>query len=936
MHIREGEKSNVMVSDTRLFKVSVSKDGQTEQTEKEIYFSSLFRNNIKQSLMVGGNKVNVSLVKYLPVFRQDVVEDPQGKRILELKISSGKSGETYFISKGDTLMFDNFEVSYDNQTKGTKPTFLIKDKNGKLTMDFSSAIHTLKMDDKSIGELKAGTNPFVQRTLYQFDGNAIVLKTVHPKAKVVTKMTGLKNQSGKPELAVFNVNVEEKNELVSIITKKGEVGKPYHLTLNGVDIKLQVGPKTIQLPFEVKLLDFELERYPGSMTPSSYSSKVVLTDKENEIETPYHIYMNHVLDYRGYRFFQSSFDPDEKGTILSVNHDPGTLPTYIGYLLLTIGMFWNLFIPNGRFIQLIKKTQKLRQNTTILTMSLLLSFFSSNIQAKEVSITPEQVKQTSVYDVNHANAFGKLVVQDPKGRMKPMDTLSHEVVAKITGKSSVFGQTPNQTILGMTINPNLYQTLPLIKIGHPKIAVSIGLDKNTKYARFTDFFDEATKQYKLTDAINEAVRKRTLDKSQYDKKLIEIDERLNICYMVYSGNLLQIFPKPNDKNNKWLSPVEAMKTFNSDEGKMIRTLITNYFGNVELATQSGDWKRADNGLAIISMFQHKFGAKVIPSDIHINLEIQYNALGVFGKLIPVYLILGIGLLFFSFIHILKPSFSLKWIMLGTLFLLSIAFVTHIVGLGMRWYIAGHAPWSNAYESIVFIALTTILAGLLLARKSPIALAGATTLAGITMGVAHMNFINPEITNLVPVLKSYWLMIHVATIIAGDGFLGLGFILSLLVLILFVFKTKSNQQSIENSISELTNLSEMGLIIGLVLMTVGNFLGGVWANESWGRYWGWDPKETWAAVTILVYAAVLHLRFIPALNTTYIFNVASVWAYSTVLMTYFGVNYYLSGLHSYAAGDPVPIPMWVYYMVGGLVVLTLLAGKNRKLNHSSIL
>jgi len=273
---------------------------------------------------------------------------------------------------------------------------------------------------------------------------------------------------------------------------------------------------------------------------------------------------------------------------------------------------------------------------------------------------------------------------------------------------------------------------------------------------------------------------------------------------------------------------------------------------------------------------------------------------------------------------------MKWIMRVSWAILFIGFAIHVLGMGIRWYIAGHAPWSNAYESIVFIAASTVLAGIILARQSPFALAGTAILAGVTMGVAHMNFINPEITNLVPVLKSYWLMIHVATIISGDGFLGLGSILSLMVLILFIIRGKNGNENIDRSIKELTNLSEMGLIIGLFLLTIGNFLGGVWANESWGRYWGWDSKETWAAVTILIYAAVLHMRFLPALKSTFAYNVASAWSYSTVLMTYFGVNYYLSGLHSYAAGDPVPIPMWVYYGIAGLFVLTVAAARNRKM------
>lgn len=260
----------------------------------------------------------------------------------------------------------------------------------------------------------------------------------------------------------------------------------------------------------------------------------------------------------------------------------------------------------------------------------------------------------------------------------------------------------------------------------------------------------------------------------------------------------------------------------------------------------------------------------------------------------------------------------------------IAFGLHILGMGMRWYIGGHAPWSNAYESIVFIAGSTVVAGLIFARKSPFTLGATALLAGVTMGVAHMNFVNPEITNLVPVLKSYWLMIHVATIISGDGFLGLGSILSLLVLILFIIRGKNGDENIDRSIKELTNIAEMSLIVGLFLMTIGNFLGGVWANESWGRYWGWDSKETWAGVTILIYATVLHLRFIPKLKSIFVFNVASLWAYSSVLMTYFGVNYYLSGLHSYAAGSPVPIPMWVPYTILGLAILTLFAFRNREL------
>ena len=359
--------------------------------------------------------------------------------------------------------------------------------------------------------------------------------------------------------------------------------------------------------------------------------------------------------------------------------------------------------------------------------------------------------------------------------------------------------------------------------------------------------------------------------------------------------------------------------------------MTSYlFQGIDDGVKTNDWSHAKQSIDMIGLYQKKFGSEVIPSKEHIDMEIWYNRIGLLSKIVPIYLLVGVFLLIFSFINVLKPNFSLKWIMKIAWSITIIGFMLHVIGMGMRWYISGHAPWSNAYESIVFIAGATIVAGLFFAKNSPFTLAGTTLLAGITMAVAHMNFVNPEITNLVPVLKSYWLMIHVATIISGDGFLGLGSILSFLVLILFIIRGKN--KNIDLSIKELSSISEMSLIVGLFLLTVGNFLGGVWANESWGRYWGWDSKETWAAVTILIYASVLHLRFIPKFNNPFVFNVASLWAYSSVIMTYFGVNYYLSGLHSYAAGEPIPIPNWVYYFIATLALVTLLAYRNRKISN----
>jgi cytochrome c-type biogenesis protein CcsB len=931
MHIREGQSINKMVSDAKILEVFAT-DGKTKAgLEKVLYFSTMTNNTLDETLTVDNKKIDIELLEYLPTAEYQVQADAKGKTILELKVSAGSRGKLQYFTKGETKDFGAFYIAYEPSTQKTdKPTFLISGSADTLKVDFPFIMKTLNMDTKNSSEIKGGQNDLHTRTLYRFAKNAVVLKSINPKSKLKVVSNFIKTQRGMPEYIKLKITVGNESKIIVTEPKKGETGNLQNISLGGVDIALRVGAKIIDVPFAIKLENFELERYPGSMTPASYSSKVVLIDKEQNLTKPYHIYMNHILDHRNYRFFQSSYDPDEKGTVLSVNHDPGTLPTYIGYILMTLGMLWTLITPKGRFRKLLKGTRKLQTTATAFAVVTLLAFAPLNTHAASPKIDAEMLKTMQSYDLKHTTNFGKLAVQDHQGRMKPMDTVAHDVVAKITGRSALYNVEPTQMLLGMIMQPELYQNVPMIKIGHEKIAVDLGLDKKTKFAKFSDFFSMKDNSYKIFNSVTEASQKKPLEKTKYDKELIKVDERVNVAFMAYQGSLMRIYPKPNDDNNKWMAPMDAIKAFSKEHADMVKMSISAYFQMVAQGLKTGKWDNADLALKGIRAYQEKFGSEVIPSQDHIDMEIKYNKLGLFSKLVPLYLLLGIILLIFAFIHVLKPNFPMKWIMRISWSVFLLGFALHIVGLAIRWYIAGHAPWSNAYESIVFIAATTVLAGILLARNSPFALAGSAILAGITMGVAHMNFINPEITNLVPVLKSYWLMIHVSMMISGDGFFGLGSILSLLVLILYIMRGKDGHSNIDRAIKELTNLSEMSLIIGIFLFTVANFLGGVWANESWGRYWGWDSKETWAAVSILIYAVVLHLRFIPSLKSNFMFNAAATWAYSAVLMTYFGVNYYLSGLHSYAAGDPVPIPMWVYYAVAGLFVLTLLAARNRKL------
>jgi cytochrome c-type biogenesis protein CcsB len=257
------------------------------------------------------------------------------------------------------------------------------------------------------------------------------------------------------------------------------------------------------------------------------------------------------------------------------------------------------------------------------------------------------------------------------------------------------------------------------------------------------------------------------------------------------------------------------------------------------------------------------------------------------------------------------------------------FAIYTAGLILRWYISGHAPWSNGYESMIFVGWGASLAGLIFARKSPVTLAVTGILSSIALFTAAMSWMNPEITNLVPVLKSYWLIIHVAVITSSYGFLAMAALLGFLNLILMVARNEKNKNRLKFSILEISYIIEISMIIGLFMLTVGCFIGGIWANESWGRYWGWDPKETWSLVSIVIYAAILHMRNVPKLNNQFFLSSLSLAGFGTIIMTFLGVNYYLSGMHSYGQGTPPEIPAIVYVVLLAIIALIAVAYNSEK-------
>jgi cytochrome c-type biogenesis protein CcsB len=935
MHIREGASSNTMLSSDTYFMVSGSMDGKTNSSEQSVYLSKRSSNTLESNFNVGSKEVNVELVRYIPDVVESLENAEGGAPTLDMMVTSGGAGEPVMIKEGEYYETPAYVIDF-NSGADFKDKEIIKIylKDQKVFMSHKVNLQTLNMDTQQNSEINASKQTaFETRKLYTTDQAGFVLKQFYPSAKkkLVSNPNASAQRPGMDAL-VFNVDVDGVSEEVLVFGQAGRKAKETHNIINGVDVHISYGAKRLTLPFSLYLKDFQLDRYPGSMSPSSYASEVVLIDKEQNIEMPYRIYMNHILDHRGFRFFQSSYDQDELGTILSVNNDPGTLPTYIGYALLIVGMMWSLFSRNNRFAALAKKAKK----ASTAAAAFAAMFFMFGTTPVDANSLPPEIKTIISIDKKHADEFGKLVVQDASGRMKPVNTLATEILAKIHRTSDLqigkYTLTPTQVILGMMIKPDEYRDVKVIRTKNKEINKIISVREDAKFASFSQFFMDPVniKGYKLGSYVESAMRKQPKFRNQFDKDVIKIDERVNIAYSVYTGSLLKIWPRPNDENNKWFATIDALQTFAYADATNIRDLAFGYFSAVDEGIKTSNWNTADEQLEKIADFQHKFGKEVYPSATKINAEVLYNKANIFENLYPYYLLVGFVLLIFSFIKIVKPKFKLGFIAKASLWLLILFFILHTIGLGLRWYISDHAPWSNGYESMIYIGWATVLAGFIFSKRSPLTMASTSILTGLILFVAHLNWMDPQVTNLVPVLKSYWLSIHVATITASYGFLGLGALLGFVVIILFIMKNDKNKNHIANSIKELNAINEMSLMIGLVLLTIGNFLGGIWANESWGRYWGWDPKETWALVTILIYAVVVHLRFIKSIYSEFNFAVIALLSYSSVIMTYFGVNYYLAGLHSYAKGDPVPVPDFVpiTYLIIGIVIA--LAFRNRKL------
>jgi len=941
MSIREGATENSFLSQKTYLTTYIDGDfeinGQLQRRVHEdvVDFSPRLTNIYHLETSYSTTPISIELVDFIAGAEEDIIPAEVGDYYLKIVEAGDGAPHNHFLKLGEVSSIHNVLYALNKPTDGA---INITYSETDLTIQSPYDGDFMTMATGAQGLLvKDSIQPLALRSRYIIGNQAIVFPkpVIKGQFDIVKKSKLLK---GDEDGIALKVTANGTTKTVKLIGGKGSNNPFKQIEIGGLEFNFKYGSKLLELPFEVKLNDFIAERYPGTeKSYSSFESKVTVLDSEQD-DFDFHIYMNNILNHRGYKFFQASFDPDEKGTVLSVNHDYwGTWFTYFGYYLLYFGLMAILLSKNARMESLRRQLDKIKKKKSKLAMLVLfmLSFNgfaqtphgSDHENVRPSTIQLDSILKLNITSVDEADRFGHLVIQDTDGRMKPINTYASELLRKLSKKDVYNEFDANQVFLSMQESPQLWYNVPIIFLKAKKadtIRTLLGLEKTAKYAALVDFLDPNL-NYKLAPYLEDAYSAQVPTAIQ--KIFTETDQRVSLLFNTLEGSTMRLFPIPDDENNKWVSSNEfregAYKLQDSLYGNFIKTGFLAYMATLQKDKVMGvDFSKSQQLLGAIKNTQIKYGGDTMISDEKINTEIQYNRYDIFKSLFEYYMYASTLMFLLLIIQIFKDRSKFINISVKVFkFTIIGLFALHTFGLIVRWYISGHAPWSDAYESMIYVAWATMAFGVMLGLKSDLTFASTAFVTAMILMIAHWNWMDPSIGNLQPVLDSYWLMIHVAIIVGSYGPLTLGMILGLTTLLLMILTTSKNKEKMALNIKELTIINEMALTVGLVMLTIGNFLGGMWANESWGRYWGWDPKETWALISIMIYAFVIHMRLIPGLRSRFGFSVASVLAFGSIMMTYFGVNFYLAGLHSYAKDDQ---EISVSYIATAVVIITLLS------------
>lgn len=625
--------------------------------------------------------------------------------------------------------------------------------------------------------------------------------------------------------------------------------------------------KTKELGFEVSLKNFNVVNYPGTDAPMDYVTTLTANTQEIKVS------MNNIGSFNGYRFIQSGYDSDMQGTTLGVYHDPwGIGITYTGYALLFISLIATMASKKTRMRHLYRKALSLQgAKAWAVTALLAVSSFATSANAQEM------VK----IDGDIADDFGKICVLY-NSRITPINTVATSFVTKLCGKPTWDGLSSNQVFAGWIFDVPYWETVKMIEIKEKKAQELLGI--NGKWASFDDFWDSYN-NYKLDAPLKKAYKDGD---TKLQKQLRDADEKFNIIRMLYGGEMLKMFPYAGKQGHmQWFAPGQPLGNLKLDEKELV--FIKKSMDYLAESIITGDKARAEEIAKKIYSYQHVRGKAVVPTKFRIYTETFYNKTNAQRLPVMLYLTLSLLLAIVSTLSLNKEkqkktrlvSSVLTWVMLIHTTLL----------LALRWFVSGHLPMSNGYETMQFMAWATLIVTLVMQKRFLPVKQFGPLLSSFALLVAMITDGNPQITQLMPVLQSPLLSVHVMVIMFSYALFGLTALIGLQGLIAHHRKQEEKEQ-------QLAALSQFLLYPAVALIAIGIFIGAIWANVSWGRYWSWDSKETWALITMLIYSAPLHAD-IKWLRKAQHMHIYMLLAFLSVLMTYFGVNYFLSGMHSYA-------------------------------------
>lgn len=625
--------------------------------------------------------------------------------------------------------------------------------------------------------------------------------------------------------------------------------------------------KTKELGFEVSLKNFNVVNYPGTDAPMDYVT--MLTANTQEIK----VSMNNIGSFNGYRFIQSGYDSDMQGTTLGVYHDPwGIGITYTGYALLFISLIATMASKKTRMRHLYRKALSLQgAKAWAVTALLAVSSFSTTANAQEM------VK----IDGDIADDFGKICVLY-NSRITPINTVATSFVTKLCGKPTWDGLSSNQVFAGWIFDVPYWETVKMIEIKEKKAQELLGI--NGKWASFDDFWDNYN-NYKLDAPLKKAYKDGD---TKLQKQLRDADEKFNIIRMLYGGEMLKMFPYAGKQGHmQWFAPGQPLGNLKLDEKELV--FIKKSMDYLAESIITGDKVRAEEIAKKIYSYQHVRGKAVVPTKFRIYTETFYNKTN--AQRLPVMLYLTLSLLLAIVSTLSLNNGKQKKTRLVSSVLTWVMLIHTTLLLALRWYVSGHLPMSNGYETMQFMAWATLIVTLVMQKRFLPVKQFGPLLSSFALLVAMITDGNPQITQLMPVLQSPLLSVHVMVIMFSYALFGLTALIGLQGLMAHHRKQEEKEQ-------QLAALSQFLLYPAVALIAIGIFIGAIWANVSWGRYWSWDSKETWALITMLIYSAPLHAD-IKWLRKAQHMHIYMLLAFLSVLMTYFGVNYFLSGMHSYA-------------------------------------